>query len=314
MPARLAWPVLRRFVRIPEPGRAPDCATGRRTGGCCCRSTATTISVRDVGRCRHPVFLDSRAGCARPAASTSVLGGVAVPLSKHLRRPLTGRSRISPDGDASPTFATGPGPRPGASAVAAAGRRRGAQGHDVRHLHRGAPRARAGFRARHRPPRRGRDDHHGRRHAIDPEPAAAPRARRRRHRGRRGADADDRGRRRDRRHAARRSRNPASAWPSAPARRSPTSAPSRRCRRTLLAAQSIAYSSSVSGRYLTTELFQRLGIAEQMAAKSRRIEGERVGHRGGARRGRARLPADVRAAAGAGHRLRRAAAGRACSA
>ena len=48
-------------------------------------------------------------------------------------------------------------------------------------------------------------------------------------------------------------------------------------RRTLLAASSIAYSSSVSGRYLTTELFQRLGIAEQMASKSRRIEGERVG-------------------------------------
>jgi molybdate transport system substrate-binding protein len=48
-------------------------------------------------------------------------------------------------------------------------------------------------------------------------------------------------------------------------------------RRTLLAAQSIAYSSSVSGRYLTTDLFQRLGIAEQMAPKSRRIEGERVG-------------------------------------
>jgi molybdate transport system substrate-binding protein len=47
--------------------------------------------------------------------------------------------------------------------------------------------------------------------------------------------------------------------------------------RTLLAATSVAYSSSVSGRYLTTELFQRLGIAEQMAAKSRRIEGERVG-------------------------------------
>jgi len=48
-------------------------------------------------------------------------------------------------------------------------------------------------------------------------------------------------------------------------------------RPTLLAASSIAYSSSVSGRYLTTELFQRLGIAGQMASKSRRIEGERVG-------------------------------------
>jgi molybdate transport system substrate-binding protein len=48
-------------------------------------------------------------------------------------------------------------------------------------------------------------------------------------------------------------------------------------KQTLLAATSIAYSASVSGRYLTMELFQRLGIAEQMAAKSRRIEGERVG-------------------------------------
>ena len=48
-------------------------------------------------------------------------------------------------------------------------------------------------------------------------------------------------------------------------------------KRTLLSAKSIAYSASVSGYYLTTELFQRLGIADQMAAKSRRIEGERVG-------------------------------------
>ena len=47
--------------------------------------------------------------------------------------------------------------------------------------------------------------------------------------------------------------------------------------RTLLAARSIAYSSSVSGRYLTTELFQRLGIADRVLSKSRRIEGERVG-------------------------------------
>jgi molybdate transport system substrate-binding protein len=48
-------------------------------------------------------------------------------------------------------------------------------------------------------------------------------------------------------------------------------------RRTLLAAASVAYSSSVSGRYVTTELYQRLGIADQMAGKSRRIERERVG-------------------------------------
>ncbi|OGQ82247.1 MAG: molybdenum ABC transporter substrate-binding protein [Deltaproteobacteria bacterium RIFCSPLOWO2_12_FULL_60_19] len=49
-------------------------------------------------------------------------------------------------------------------------------------------------------------------------------------------------------------------------------------KRTLLQAKSIAYSASVSGQYISTELFQRLGIADQMARKSRRIEGgERVG-------------------------------------
>ena len=48
-------------------------------------------------------------------------------------------------------------------------------------------------------------------------------------------------------------------------------------KRTLLQARSIAYSASVSGDYLTSELFQRLGIADQILPKSRRIEGERVG-------------------------------------
>jgi molybdate transport system substrate-binding protein len=49
-------------------------------------------------------------------------------------------------------------------------------------------------------------------------------------------------------------------------------------KRTLLQAKSIAYSASVSGDYVSTELLQRLGIAEQVASKSRRIEGgERVG-------------------------------------
>ena len=47
--------------------------------------------------------------------------------------------------------------------------------------------------------------------------------------------------------------------------------------RTLLQAKSIAYSASVSGNYLTTELFQRLGIADQVLGKSRRIDRERVG-------------------------------------
>ena len=48
-------------------------------------------------------------------------------------------------------------------------------------------------------------------------------------------------------------------------------------RQVLLKATSVAYSASVSGRYVSTELFQRLGITEQMAGKSRQIDGERVG-------------------------------------
>jgi len=48
-------------------------------------------------------------------------------------------------------------------------------------------------------------------------------------------------------------------------------------RRTLVDAASIAYSASVSGTYLSTELFQRLGIADRVLPKSRRIETERVG-------------------------------------
>jgi molybdate transport system substrate-binding protein len=47
-------------------------------------------------------------------------------------------------------------------------------------------------------------------------------------------------------------------------------------RRTLLEARSIAYSASVSGTYLSTELFQQLGIADRVLPKSRRIEDERV--------------------------------------
>jgi molybdate transport system substrate-binding protein len=48
-------------------------------------------------------------------------------------------------------------------------------------------------------------------------------------------------------------------------------------KRTLLAAKSIAYSASASGVYLSTELFPRLGIADAVKSKSRRIESERVG-------------------------------------
>ncbi len=46
--------------------------------------------------------------------------------------------------------------------------------------------------------------------------------------------------------------------------------------RTLLEATSIAYSGSASGTYLSTELFPRLGIADQIIDKSQRIVGERV--------------------------------------
>jgi len=43
--------------------------------------------------------------------------------------------------------------------------------------------------------------------------------------------------------------------------------------KTLLAAKSIAYSDSGSGTYLSTKLFPSLGIADQIAAKSRKIRG-----------------------------------------
>lgn len=48
-------------------------------------------------------------------------------------------------------------------------------------------------------------------------------------------------------------------------------------KRTLLEARSIAYSASASGVYLSTEMFQRLGIADQVLPKSKRIVSERVG-------------------------------------
>ena len=48
-------------------------------------------------------------------------------------------------------------------------------------------------------------------------------------------------------------------------------------RRTLIEAKSIAYSDSASGVYLSTVLFQRLGIADQVLGKSRMIPAEPVG-------------------------------------
>jgi molybdate transport system substrate-binding protein len=45
-------------------------------------------------------------------------------------------------------------------------------------------------------------------------------------------------------------------------------------KRTLLEAKSIAYSDSASGVYLSTQLFQRLGIADQILPKSQRTPGQ----------------------------------------
>ena len=44
-------------------------------------------------------------------------------------------------------------------------------------------------------------------------------------------------------------------------------------RNTLLAAKSIAYSDSGSGTYLSTKLFPRLGVADEIAGKSRKVRG-----------------------------------------
>jgi molybdate transport system substrate-binding protein len=48
-------------------------------------------------------------------------------------------------------------------------------------------------------------------------------------------------------------------------------------KRTLLAAKSIAYSDSASGVYLSTVLFPKLGIADQIREKSKKIEADPVG-------------------------------------
>ena len=48
-------------------------------------------------------------------------------------------------------------------------------------------------------------------------------------------------------------------------------------RSTLLAAKSIAYSDSGSGTYLSTTLFAKLGVAEQIAGKSRKVRGPPAG-------------------------------------
>jgi len=49
-------------------------------------------------------------------------------------------------------------------------------------------------------------------------------------------------------------------------------------KRALIEAKSIAYSDSASGVFVSTELFQRLGIADQVMSKSKQIISERVGN------------------------------------
>ncbi|SDE01395.1 substrate-binding domain-containing protein [Belnapia rosea] len=48
-------------------------------------------------------------------------------------------------------------------------------------------------------------------------------------------------------------------------------------RRALLAARSIAYSASASGVYIETEMYRRMGLADELMPKSRKILSERVG-------------------------------------
>ena len=48
-------------------------------------------------------------------------------------------------------------------------------------------------------------------------------------------------------------------------------------KKTLLEAKSIAYSASASGVYFSTEMLQKMGIADQVLPKSKRILSERVG-------------------------------------
>src|SRR6185369_7396425 len=49
-------------------------------------------------------------------------------------------------------------------------------------------------------------------------------------------------------------------------------------KRTLLAAKSIGYSDSASGVYLSTVLFPKLGVWDQIKSKSRKIEADPVGN------------------------------------
>ena len=102
------------------------------------------------------------------------------------------------------------------------------------------------------------------------------------------------------------SRDPASAWRCGRARPGPTSArPTRSCAR-CWQRKSIAHSSSASGIY--SRACSSGSGSPKRSATDPAGRGRARRRRGGARRGRDRLPADERAAARARHRLRRPAA------
>ena len=50
-------------------------------------------------------------------------------------------------------------------------------------------------------------------------------------------------------------------------------------RKTLLAAKSIAYSDSSSGTYLSTIGFKKLGVADEIVGKTRKVRGPPSGNR-----------------------------------
>ena len=80
-------------------------------------------------------------------------------------------------------------------------------------------------------------------------------------------------------------------------------------KRALLAVKTVAYSDSASGVYVSTEMFGKLGIADEMKDKARKIPATPVGEivaRGDAEIG---FRADERIEAGRRHRHRRPAAG-----
>ena len=66
-------------------------------------------------------------------------------------------------------------------------------------------------------------------------------------------------------------------------------------RRTLLAVKSIGYSDSASGIYLSTTLFAKLGVADQVAGKSRKVRGPPSGEPVAAvvARGEVEIPAEL---------------------